>query len=201
MHVELLVEEPSAEVAISLLFPRIVGHETTFAIHSFQGKDDLLKKLPSRLKGYRGWIPDDWRIVVLIDEDRQDCHRLKGTMEEAARAAGFVTRSSAGSGGRFTVLNRISIEELEAWFFGDVVAMAAAYPGIPATLDRQARYRDPDAILGGTWRRRFSVSSRPPDTTRADSRKSLPPETSRLTWTRRETAPAASVCSATPSAR
>lgn len=49
------------------------------------------------------------------------------------------------------VLNRIAIEELEAWFFGDVEALRAAYPKVPATLGSQARYRDPDAIVGGTW--------------------------------------------------
>lgn len=151
MHVELLVEERSAEVAIRLLFPRIAGKQTTFAIHPFHGKDDLLAKLPSRLRAYREWVPEDWRIIVLIDEDREDCLALKRTMEAAALGAGFATRSSAGTGGHFVVLNRLAVEELEAWFFGDVAAIATAYPRIPTTLDRQARYRDPDTIRGGTW--------------------------------------------------
>jgi len=43
------------------------------------------------------------------------------------------------------------VEELEAWFFGDVSALIAAYPGVPATLAHRARFRDPDAISGGTW--------------------------------------------------
>jgi len=49
------------------------------------------------------------------------------------------------------VLNRIAIEELEAWFFGDVEAVCTAYPGVPATLANRAPYRDPDAVAGGTW--------------------------------------------------
>jgi hypothetical protein len=49
------------------------------------------------------------------------------------------------------VLNRLAIEELEAWFFGDVGALRAAYPGIPSSLGERANYRDPDAIRGGTW--------------------------------------------------
>ncbi len=48
-------------------------------------------------------------------------------------------------------INRIAVEELEAWFFGDVGALVAAYPGVPETLDRRAKYRNPDAIAGGTW--------------------------------------------------
>jgi Domain of unknown function (DUF4276) len=49
------------------------------------------------------------------------------------------------------VLIRIVIEELEAWFFGDVPALCEAYPKISPTLHKQVRYRDPDKILGGTW--------------------------------------------------
>ena len=43
------------------------------------------------------------------------------------------------------------MEELEAWFFGDVEALVAAYPRVPRTLERWKDYRDPDAIRGGTW--------------------------------------------------
>jgi len=49
------------------------------------------------------------------------------------------------------VLNRIAVEELEAWFFGDVPALTRAYPRIPATLSNKKGFRDSDAILGGTW--------------------------------------------------
>jgi hypothetical protein len=48
------------------------------------------------------------------------------------------------------VLNRLPVEELEAWFFGDAQALRAAYPRVPATLAKQRRYRNPDAIRGGT---------------------------------------------------
>ena len=46
---------------------------------------------------------------------------------------------------------RIAIEELEAWFFGDIPALKTAYPKIPASLTQKAPYRDPDNINGGTW--------------------------------------------------
>ena len=51
----------------------------------------------------------------------------------------------------FQVLNRIVVEELEAWFFGDVPAIRQAYPKVSANLANQQPYRDPDAIKGGTW--------------------------------------------------
>jgi hypothetical protein len=91
------------------------------------------------------------RIVVVVDEDRQDCHQLKGQLERFAQSAGLHTKSAPHANGRFHVLNRIAIEELEAWFFGDVGALRSAYPRVPGTLNRRARFRDPDAINGGTW--------------------------------------------------
>ncbi len=151
MHVEAFVEERSAEAALAHLLPRILSPDTTFSLHAFQGKPHLLKRLPERLRGYRSWLPDDWRILVLIDEDREDCHRLKGLLESCAREAGLLSKTQAGAGRSFHVLNRIAVEEMEAWFFGDVEALTAAYPRLPATLHQKAPYRDPDAIAGGTW--------------------------------------------------
>lgn len=150
MHIEFLVEEPSAEAALRNLVPKIVpGIDAQFRV--FQGKQDLLSKLPGLLKGYRKWIPSDWRIVVLVDEDRQDCLELKAKLEKAADDAGLVTKTRASGGAGFQVLNRISIEELEAWFFGDVEALHGAYPKIPLSLATRSKYHNPDAIQGGTW--------------------------------------------------
>jgi hypothetical protein len=151
MHLELLVEEPSAEAALRNIVPRIVGPNVTFTVHPHEGKHDLRAKLPGRLKGYRAWLPDDWRILVLIDEDRTDCVRQKNELQAVARAAGLSTRSGAHPGRPYRLVNRMAVEELEAWFFGDVPALTIAYPGVPPTLGRQAKYRDPDRIGGGTW--------------------------------------------------
>ena len=73
MHIEFLLEERSAEVALNVILPKILSDNVSFHFHVFDGKRDLLKQFPARLKGYHYWIPDDWRIMVLIDEDRQDC--------------------------------------------------------------------------------------------------------------------------------
>ena len=150
MHIEFLVEEPSAAEALMNVVPGIIGGTHSFDIHYHQGKRDLLRKLPARLRGYHRWIPDDWRIVVLVDEDRKDCHAIKNNLEETAAAAGFHTKTTPDACGRFQVLNRLAIEELEAWFFGDVEALRWQFPKIPTTLDKKAKYRNPDSIAGGT---------------------------------------------------
>jgi len=150
-HIELLVEEPSTEAALIELLPKIIGTRATWAIHPHQGKKDLLNKLPQRLRGYASWLPHDAYIVVLIDEDRENCRRLKQRLENAASNAGLSTRNSFINGTRIQVVNRIAVEELEAWFFGDAPAIMQAYPGIPPSLSQKAKYREPDAIAGGTW--------------------------------------------------
>lgn len=151
MHLEILVEEPSAEAALDNLIPKMLSADNTFRLHNLQSKQTLLAELPKRLKGYKSWLPNDWRLVVLIDEDRQACDELKARLEQAAAQAGLITKTAALEQRGFQVLNRIVVEELEAWFFGDVEAMVAAYPRLPATLGRKEKYRDPDAIRGGTW--------------------------------------------------
>ncbi len=150
-HIEFLVEEPSAEAALRGLVPKITSGALSYDIRVFQGKLDLLSQLPNRLKGYRSWLSRDWRIVVMIDEDREDCTALKKKLEVAAQQANLLTRSVSGATSDYEVMNRLLIEELEAWFLGDVAAIVKAYPGVSPHLASQTRYRDPDAIKGGTW--------------------------------------------------
>ena len=151
MHLEFLLEEPSADAFLAGFLPRVLPQAMTWRFIVFQGKRDLLAKLHKRLKAYRQWLPADHRIIVMVDEDRQDCRLLKQQMERAATMAGLPTKSSARPGDTFTVVNRVVIEELEAWYFGDVPAVIGEFPGIAPSLGSQARFRDPDAILGGTW--------------------------------------------------
>ncbi len=151
MHLEILLEEPSAEEALKIIVPRMVPPEVSFRIHAHLSKADLLGSLEGRLRGYSRWMPRDWMIVVLVDEDRGDCRELKARLERASQRAGLVSKSRRRGGQLFQMLNRIAIEELEAWFFGDIDALRAAYPRVPGTLAARAAYRNPDAIGGGTW--------------------------------------------------
>jgi hypothetical protein len=148
-NVVVFVEEPSMEAALRALLPRMLGG-LTFEIHSFQCKERLLANLPARLRGYAGWIPKNWRIVVLVDRDDDACVELKKRIETIAAHARLTTRSRSNAKS-YVVINRLAIEELEAWYFGDWKAVRAAFPRAPATIPRKARYRKPDEITGGTW--------------------------------------------------
>lgn len=147
MHLEFLVEELSIEKALKNLVPKIV--DIPFNIRVFQGKPDLLKKLPERFKGYKAPIYENYKIIVIVDRDNQDCQELKKELENIAKEAGILTKSAAIDA-KYQVINRIAIEELEAWFFGDIQAIKAAYEKISLTIINKANYRDPDAIKGGT---------------------------------------------------
>ena len=145
-----IVEEPSMEVALQVVLPKVLM-AADFEIRRFQCKDDLLKNLPQRLRGYTQWLPENWAIVVLVDQDDDDCAALKRKLEAMTQEAGLLTKSVVGEGARFQVVNRVAVEELEAWFFGDWEAVRVPYPKVPATIPQKAAYRDPDAIRGGTW--------------------------------------------------
>jgi Domain of unknown function (DUF4276) len=147
-HWEVLVEEASMEQLLRVLMPRMVGR-ATFAIHAHQGKHHLMARLSARLRGYARWLPAEACVLVVVDRDDQDCHALKRRLDGAAAGIRWVTGGPVS--GAVRVLNRIAIEELEAWYFGDWAAVRAAYPGVAGNLPRQRGYRDPDLIQGGTW--------------------------------------------------
>jgi hypothetical protein len=148
MHLEFLLEEPSAEEALKNILPKILGDKVSFSLFQYGGKQKLLKRLPDRLKGYHAWIPGDYKIVILIDMDDDNCQKLKKLLNGIALRAGLTPK---GSGKTYSVINRIAIEELEAWFFGDENALTKAYPRVRKNISTHPAYRNPDNIKGGTW--------------------------------------------------
>ena len=146
------VEEPSMKEAMETLLPRLLGGKSVdWRIIDHGSKGGLLKNLADRLRGYARWEDANIRVLVLVDRDDDDCVALKAALEQAAGEAGLPTKAAPDHGGAFRVVNRIVIEELEAWFLGDVPALVAAYPGVSPNLESKASFRDPDAVPGGTW--------------------------------------------------
>ena len=128
LHFEILVEEPSMETFLRGLLPRLLPEDRTFQIHPFRGKANLIAKLEARLRGYAAWLPSDWRIVVVVDRDDEDCRELKRRMEAIAAKVGLRSRTQSPT--YWQLVKRIVIEELEAWYFGDWEAVVAAYPHV-----------------------------------------------------------------------
>lgn len=148
------------KVFLEGLLPRLLPqHECE--VFDYRSKDNLLKKLPDRLKGYEQQILrsgfEELRVVVLIDRDDDDCKDLKKQLEQFAATAGLRTLSAARPAPSqalntdFYVVNRVVCEELEAWYFGDPAACEQAYRRLKIGNFKPAHLQNPDAIVGGTW--------------------------------------------------
>lgn len=150
MHVEFLLEEPSAEAALNQLLPRLLPAGDTWHCVPHRGKDQLRLRLPSLLKNYVRRLAQEpgLRVVLLMDADA-DCRKAKAELEALVAAAGLLTKTTAPAGQPFRVLTRLAISELEAWFLGDRNAIQAAYPRVHAHHFKGLN-RDPDAIAD-TW--------------------------------------------------
>jgi len=151
MHIEILVEEPSAEEALRHVLPKIGAEKSRCKIINMGSKYKLLNVLPARLRAYRKRIDkgEGLRIVVLVDRDNDDCIHLKNQLERMAREAGLYTKTAPDVHGTFTVLNRIVVEELESWFIGDPQALRKAFPSLPKINGNTKPFSNPDN--GGSW--------------------------------------------------
>ena len=154
MHIEILVEDSSGKVLLEALVPKILGEwgdTHTWKIHHYKGigrippgltthgdpaKRILLDQLPRVLQGY-GNKPGIDAVVIVLDSDRRNCADFLQELKTLAAHC----RPAPNS------LFRLAIEEMEAWYLGDKVALMAAYPKAKArVLDGYIQ----DSVCG-TW--------------------------------------------------
>lgn len=149
-RLDVFVEEPSAEEALRHILPTLVGGRAQVKLINMKNKGRLLRELPSRLRAYRTRIRkgEDLRVLVLVDRDDDDCEQLKRRLEQMARDAGLHTKTTPAAAG-FHVVNRIVVEELEAWFMGDTQALRSAFSSLPPLFPKS--FNNPDN--GGSWER------------------------------------------------
>jgi hypothetical protein len=137
MRLILLVEEPSMKAFLEGLLPNLAP-ALPFHCVAFEGKSDLRKNAARKI---RGWREPGARFVVLVDQDHDDCKRLKSELVS--------TVASAGGGSEVTV--RIVCRSLESWLLGDLNAVAThptfAGRGVSSS---QAKFRDPDALANAS---------------------------------------------------
>ncbi|MCX8509282.1 MAG: DUF4276 family protein [Rhodobacteraceae bacterium] len=120
------------KVTLEALLPKLMIDLSMVTIIASQGKSDLERSIPRKL---RGWRDPDARFLVLRDNDRGDCRERKRRLNELA--------SSAGNPAPLKI--RIVCQELEAWFLADTLALVSAgylAPGKSPAFSRQ----NPDEI-------------------------------------------------------
>ena len=127
-----LLEERSMEALLKELLPRIFP-EVIFQYIPHEGKQDLEKSIPRKL---RAWREPGVHFVVMRDSDGQNCVVLKARLKQLCE-----------QGGRNDTLVRIVCQELEAWYLGDLYALAEAYGNERINdIGRRPGFREPDAI-------------------------------------------------------
>jgi len=105
----IFTEEMSAKVMLESLLPRLLPQAIHIQCVAFEGKQDLEKQLPIKL---RGWRTPDTRFVILRDQDNRNCHDVKRGLKSICKVAN-----------RPDVLVRIACRELKSWYFGDLAAV------------------------------------------------------------------------------
>lgn len=132
MKLVFLLEEQSMKMLLDGILPHILPEGVRFQTIPHEGKSDLKRSLPVKLKA---WNEPDVAFVVVHDQDSNDCMELKRELTELC----------AGYGRR--VLIRIPCHELESWYWGDLAAVSSAFGKDLSYLHRQSKYREPDKIV------------------------------------------------------
>ena len=153
MRLHILVEGPSEKALLDLWLPRFLPPQHSFKIIPHRGKgklpsnparkpdpkrQGLLDQLPAKLRAYgKALRPDTDRIIVLVDLDHDDCVSLKSRIVDLLNYCDPPP----------VALFRIAIEETEAFYLGDRVAIRKAFP--KCKMSRMGSYTQ-DSICG-TW--------------------------------------------------
>ena len=130
MTLVFLLEERSMKVFLDILLPKIIPAGIHFITIPHEGKADLRKSIPIKLKAWN--IPES-KFIIVQDQDSNDCKVLKQELLDLC--------------GTKEVLVRIACHELEAWYWGDLKAVEQAYNKDLSKIGKKKAYRIPDDII------------------------------------------------------
>ena len=153
MHFEFLVEGACEKTTLSIIMPQILGEYGaghTWLIHKHRGvgslpcltdkpkpyDQSLLGQLPAKIRAYAEVNQADQCVVVLMDLDDKDKNIFRAELGQLNCVYPDLALYFC-----------FAIEELEAWFLGDVWALEQAYPD----YDRQAFADYQQDGICGTW--------------------------------------------------
>lgn len=131
MHLEILIEDSSGKALLEHLMPKIINCEgVSYKIREFVGRGHIPKKPSPNIKNKTllGSIPSYFEglsyvdaLVIVLDSDNNNCQDLLYRLKELEARCQKRPR---------TVLFRLAIAEMEAWYFGDREALQRAYPDV-----------------------------------------------------------------------
>lgn len=129
------LEELSARRFLESLLARINPENVTVRYLVFDGKQDLESQLTRKMMGYRN---SQATFIVLRDQDGNPaCQAIKQKL-----------RNLCADGGRNDAVVRIACRELEAFYWGDLLAVEKALEicGL-SKLSRRKQFRNSDSIV------------------------------------------------------
>ena len=135
-HLVFMTEEASMEVCLNNILPKFLPDDVTFQIIPHEGKQDLERSIPKKLRAWNNCEGIEYKFIVLRDKDGGDCISLKNNLVQLCSGAG-----------RSDSLVRIVCNELESWFLGDLAAVEQAFhkKGLAKQQNKQ-KYRAPDKL-------------------------------------------------------
>lgn len=131
-----LLEERSIKIVLEEILPKLIPEHITYKCIPHQGKQDLAKSIPIKIKAFQ--FSPSTEFVIVHDQDSHDCKELKTKLKQICQTAG-----------KPDVMIRIICHELESWFLGDLAAVEKAYNLNPHSLSRkqtQGKFRAPDRL-------------------------------------------------------
>ncbi len=132
MNLVFLLEDQSMRYFLEEFLPRILPSGVYFRLIAHEGKQDLDKSIPRKL---RAWRDPEARFVILRDQDSGDCKRIKERLASMCQEAG-----------KPDVLIRIACRELEAWYIADLRAVDEVFGTKLSLKQDKQKFRDPDRL-------------------------------------------------------
>jgi len=135
--IEILVEELSMKNFLSGILPKILPDGYVLNANCFirdhQGKQDLKRSIPIKMRAYRHYkVPV--KVIIVHDQDSSECKLLKSELRKLTNKTPEIPS-----------LIRIACRELEAWYLGDLDALEAIYPQFKSKMFKNwSLFRNPD---------------------------------------------------------
>jgi len=140
MQYVFMTEELSMEAFLKIALAKLLPDGTLFKIIPHEGKQDLERSIPKKIRAWRNNNEIQYRFVIIRDKDSGDCLTIKRDLEQLCFDAN-----------RVDSVVIIAIHELESWFLGDLGAVAKAYNDNSIALKQVKRlYRNPDKIANAS---------------------------------------------------
>lgn len=125
-----LLEEKSAKEMLKIILPKLFS-EVNFQYITFEGKQDLLKRVRLKLINY---LVPEAVFLIMCDKDNADCITLKQELEQK-----IPNNKKAKI--------RIACYELESFYLGDLQAVENAWQELNiAHYQSNKKYKNPDNL-------------------------------------------------------